>query len=353
VSAAVWGRAALLLGALALSGCRERAAESDAAGSAGKVGLVLSTGGRGDHGFNDAALAGLARAARELGADTTVIDRVTDESSGAELEQLTRAGDNLVIGISFTVSKAAFDLAERFPRQRFAVVNYSPVTDAEGRTRQPPPNLAGVIFRPQEGAYLAGALAGLKTTTRKVGFVGGMDIGLIHQFEAGYAAGVREVCADCTVVVNYAGSTPAAFNDPARGKALAEAQFAAGVDVIFHASGGTGAGVFAAAREAPPGLYVIGVDVDQSGEAPGRVLTSITLNLDVSVYGLIKEAREGTFRGGLISQGLSEGAIGWVYNERNKPLIPDPVYYRVETLRQGIIAGLIKVPKVPAARRGG
>jgi basic membrane protein A len=344
--------AALLLLAAA-AGCRDRAAQQAAGASGRKVGLVLSTGGRGDHGFNDAALAGLSRAARELQVDTVVIDRVQDESSGAELERLVRAGSDLVVGISFTVSQSAFELAERNPRQRFAVVNYSPVVDAEGRTRPPPPNLAGVVFRPQEGAYLAGALAGLKTVTRKVGFVGGMDAGLIHQFEAGYAAGVREVCADCTVVVDYAGKTPAAFNDPARGKALAEAQYASGVDVIFHASGGTGAGVFAAAREAPPGRWVIGVDVDQAGEAPGRVLTSITLNLDVSVFGLIKSTRDGTFRGGLISQGLSEGAIGFVYDEHNKPLIPDPVYYRVETLRQGIIAGLIKVPKVPAVRRGG
>jgi basic membrane protein A len=348
-------RAALAVAALAVlaSACgRERSGKA-ADTQALKVGLVLSTGGRGDHGFNDAALAGAARAARELGADTAVAAQVGDESSGQGMEEFAQAGRGLVIGTSFTVSKAAFDLAVKYPATRFAVVNYSPVVDDQGRTRPPPANLAGVVFRPQEGAYLAGAMAGLKTATRRVGFIGGMDAPVIHQFEAGYAAGVREVCPDCTVLVDYAGSTPAAFNDPARGHALAAAQYASGVDVIFHASGGTGSGVFAAVRETPPGHWAIGVDVDQQAEAPGRVLTSVTLNLDVSVFGLIRDAREGRFRGGLISQGLAEGALGYVYDARNRPLIADSVYYRVETLRQAIIAGLIKVPKVPANRRGG
>jgi basic membrane protein A len=175
---------------------------------------------------------------------------------------------------------------------------------------------------------------------------------IVREFEAGYTAGVREVCPDCTVVVDYAGTTPAAFNDPVRGKALARAQYAGGVDVIFHASGGTGAGVFEAAREAPAGRWVIGVDVDQSAEAPGRVLTSVTKNLDVSVFGLIRDASAGRFHGGLLSQGLADGAVGYVYDARNKPLIPDSVYYRVETLRQAIVADLIKVPKVPASKHG-
>lgn len=339
--------------ALALLACA--CGRGDGRGSAGgealKVGLVLSSGGRGDHGFNDAALAGAARAARELGADTAVADQVGDEASGAGMEAFVRDGRGLVIGTSFTVSRAAYDLAVKYPDTRFAVVNYSPVVDEQGRTLPPPANLAGVVFRPQEGAYLAGAVAGLKTATRKVGFVGGMDAPLIHQFEAGYEAGVREVCPDCTVVVDYAGKTPAAFNDPARGHALAAAQYAAGVDVIFHASGGTGSGVFAAVRETPPGHWAIGVDVDQAAEAPGRVLTSVTLNLDVSVFGLIRETKAGRFRGGLVSQGLAEGALGWVYDARNRPLLSDSIYQRVETLHQAIVAGLIKVPKVPAARR--
>jgi basic membrane protein A len=340
--------AAVLLSA-ALAACGGR---GGAAGKGGPetVGIVLSTGGRGDKGFNDAAIAGAARAARELGADTAIADSRADEANPQALAAFAQGGRELVIGISFLASKPAFDLAKQHPATDFAVLDYSPVTDQQGRALPPPPNLAGVTYRSEEGAYLAGALAGLKTTTRRVGFVGGMYAPVIRQFEAGYTAGVREVCPDCTVVVDYAGTTPAAFNDPARGKALAQAQFASGADAVFHASGGTGAGVFQAAREAPPGRWVIGVDVDQSAEAPGRVLTSVTKNLDVSVFGLIRDAKAGTFRGGLISQGLADGAVGYIYDERNRPLVPDSVYYRVETLRQAIVAGLIKVPKVPVRR---
>jgi len=335
--------------ALSLAGCGRG---GDARGEAGavKVGIVLSTGGRGDHGFNDAALAGAGRAARDLGADTAISQDVGDEGSPDALKAYAEQGRNLVIGISFMTSQPAYELAKAYPAVRFAVLDYTPVKDEQGRALPPPPNLAGVTYRAEEGAYLAGALAGLKTTTRRVGFIGGMNAPVIRQFEAGYAAGVREVCPDCVVMVDYAGSTPAAFSDPARGRALADAQYAAGADVIFHASGATGTGVFAAARAAPAGRWVIGVDVDQWNEAPGRVLTSVTKNLDVSVFGLVRGVRAGTFRGGNLSQGLAEGAVGYVYDERNRPLIPTATYERVETLRQAIVAGLIKVPRVPAVR---
>jgi basic membrane protein A len=322
----------------------------DAGGRDGtvQVGLVLSTGGRGDKGFNDAALAGLRRAASELKADTAVSEKVDDEARSSELARYATEKRDLVIGISFMTSGPAFELAQRHADVNFAVLDYSPVLDDKGQARTPPPNLAGITYRAEEGAFLAGALAGLKTATRRVGFVGGMSAPVIRSFEAGYTAGVKAVCPDCDVLVGYAGDTPAAFNDPARGKALATEQYAAGADVIFHASGATGSGVFEAAVEQQK--WVIGVDVDQSDQAPGRVLTSVTKNLDVSVYGLVQQQREGRFHGGVISQGLAEGAMGWVYNESNRALVPAPVFNRVETLRQAIIAGLIKVPRVPADR---
>lgn len=309
------------------------------------VGLVLGSGGRGDRGFNDAALAGLAAAARELGADTAVSADVADDVRREELLAHVRAGRDLVVGVSFMASEPAFALAREHPDVDFAVLDYTAVADSLGRAMAPPPNLAGITYRAEEGAFLAGALAGLMSRTGRVGFVGGMDSPLIRQFQAGYTAGVLRVCPTCTVAVDFAGTTGAAFNDPARGHALASAQYAGGVDVIFHASGGTGAGVFRAARET--GRWVIGVDVDQWDQAPGRVLTSITKKLDVSVLGVARDAAAGRFRGGVVSQGLAEGAVGWVVDARNRPLIPDDVYNRVETLRQAIIAGLIQVPRVP------
>lgn len=335
----------ILLALLASCGSSSGEGVGDAKPGRVSVGLVLGSGGRGDRGFNDAALAGLAAAARDLGADTAVGADVSDDVREDELEAQVRAGRDLVVGVSFMASGPGFALARKHPSVNFAVLDYTPVADSLGRAMAPPPNLAAITYRAEEGAFLAGALAGLMTRTGRVGFVGGMDSPLIHTFQAGYAAGVRRVCPACQVSVAYAGTTGAAFNDPERGYALASAQYAGGADVIFHASGGTGAGVFRAARET--GRWVIGVDVDQWDQAPGRVLTSVTKKLDVSVLGLVRDQAGGRFRGGLVSQGLKEGAVGWIVDARNRPLIPDDVYNRVETLRQAIIAGLIQVPRVP------
>lgn len=341
----------LALAALSLAGCGGGETAGKGTGDSVSVGLVLSSGGRGDRGFNDAALTGLAAAAAELGADTAVTEAVGGEGKPDDLRKYAQAERDLVVGVSFMASAPAFELAKEYPSVHFAVLDYSPVADAQGRAQPPPANLAGITYRSEEGAFLAGALAGLMTRSGRVGFVGGMDAPVIRQFEAGYTAGVLRVCPDCRVDVAFAGTTPAAFNDPARGYALAAGQYAAGADVIFHASGGTGAGVFRAARES--GRWVIGVDVDQWDQAPGRVLTSITKNLGVSVRGLVGQEARGAFQGGVVSQGLAEDAVGWIYDQRNRPLIPPAVYARVETLRQAVIAGLIQVPRVPESATAG
>jgi basic membrane protein A len=175
-----------------------------------------------------------------------------------------------------------------------------------------------------------------------VGFVGGMDIPLIHKFEAGYKAGVREVCPACRVVTGYAGVTGDAFKNPAKGKELALSQYGAGADVVFHAAGSTGLGVFEAARQL--GRYAIGVDADQWKEAPGRVLTSMTKQVDVSVFETVRDLLHGAWPGGVRVFGLREQGVDYVYDERNRPLIADEVRARVEALRKKIIAGEIAVP---------
>jgi basic membrane protein A and related proteins len=175
-----------------------------------------------------------------------------------------------------------------------------------------------------------------------VGFVGGMDIPLIHKFEAGYRAGVRHVCPTCRVMVQYAGATPEAFRNPGRGKELALSQYGAGVDVIFHASGSTGLGVFEAARATRK--LAIGVDADQYQEAPGNILTSMIKGVDNAVFETIRRVQAGQFQGGVYEFGLREGGVSYVYDEHNRAMIPDPVRARVEQLRGEIIAGRIQVP---------
>jgi basic membrane protein A and related proteins len=174
--------------------------------------------------------------------------------------------------------------------------------------------------------------------------VGGMDFPLIQKFEEGYKAGVKAVCRDCQVISQYAGVTPEAFRNPGRGKELALSQYQQGVNVIFHASGSTGLGVFEAARQT--GKLAIGVDADQYAEAPGFVLTSMVKGVDNAVYDAIKRVKEGRFKGGIDQYGLAEGGVGYVYDANNSALIPPDVRTRLESLRQDIIAGKIQVPSL-------
>src|ERR1700741_3212144 len=150
------------------------------------------------------------------------------------------------------------------------------------------------------------------------------------------------VCPECRVIAQYAGVTPEAFRNPGKGKELALSQYNSGVDVIFHASGSTGLGVFEAARTSRK--LAIGVDADQYAEAPGVVLTSMVKGVDNAVFDAIHRARDGTFRGGIYEFGLREGGVNYVYDENNRNLIPDAVRQRVEPLRQEISAGRIQVP---------
>jgi basic membrane protein A len=249
---------------------------------------------------------------------------------------------DLVIGVGFIFSDDITKLAREYPDVSFACVDYALAVDDKGNVIPPPANVAALKFREEEGSFLVGALAALVGKSKKVGFVGGMDIPLIHKFEAGYRAGVKQVCPDCQVIAQYAGVTPDAFKNPGKGKELALSQYQSGVNVIFHASGSTGQGVFEAARVM--NKLAIGVDADQYDEAPGHILTSMVKGVDASVFNAIERVQNKTFSGGVYSFGLAEGGVGYVYDDRNKSLIPDSVHTRIEQLKQEIIAGKIKVP---------
>jgi basic membrane protein A and related proteins len=305
-----------------------------------KVGLVFDVGGRGDKSFNDAAFLGLERAVHELGVQAQYIEpgEGADRESGIRL--LAAQGFDLVIGVGFIFSDDLYAMAKEYPRTRFACIDYAKF-GSQGFV-VPPDNMIALKFREEEGSFLVGALAALTSKSGVVGFVGGMDIPLIHKFEAGYGAGARAVCPGCRVLVGYAGVTGDAFKNPAKGKELALAQYGAGADVIFHASGSTGLGVFEAARQRE--RWAIGVDADQWQEAPGRVLTSMTKQVDVSVFDTVRDLQAGRFHGGVRQFGLAEHGVDYVYDAHNRALIPQAIRDRVEALRSRIIAGDIKVP---------
>ena len=306
------------------------------------IGVVFDLGGRGDKSFNDGAYIGAQRAASELGARVRYVEPGEGSDREAGLRLLAAEGMKLVIGVGFIFTDDLSALAREYPDVAFAGVDFAVTIGADGKPVAPPGNLAALKFREEQGSFLVGAIAALVGGSKKVGFVGGMDSPLIHKFEAGYRAGVKEVCPDCQVLVQYAGVTPEAFRNPGRGKELALSQYQQGVNVIYHASGSTGLGVFEAARTM--NRYAIGVDADQYREAPGRVLTSMVKRVDNAVYDAILRVKEYRFTGGIYNFGLAEDGVGYVYDEHNRALIPDSVRARVEALKAEIVAGRIAVP---------
>ncbi|HMN10356.1 MAG TPA: BMP family ABC transporter substrate-binding protein [Gemmatimonadaceae bacterium] len=333
---------ALLATHIALLFVRPSGAEQAPTGEGLDVGIVFDLGGRGDKSFNDGAYLGAERAHRELGARVRFIEPGEGSDREAGLRLLAAEGMDLVIGVGFIFSDDLTQLAREYPNTRFAGVDYAVALDSAGNPIQPPPNLAALKFREEEGSFLVGALAALVGKSKKVGFVGGMDFPLIHKFEMGYKAGVKAVCPDCEVVAQYAGVTPEAFRNPGKGQEIALSQFQSGVNVIFHASGSTGLGVFEAARRR--GKLAIGVDADQYAEAPGFILTSMVKGVDQAVFDAIRQVKDGTFHGGIFQLGLKEKGVDYIYDANNRALIPDSVHARVEALRQEIIDGKIVVP---------
>ena len=332
----------LLVVHVALLFAHPSGAEKPPAGNTVNVGVVFDLGGRGDKSFNDGAYLGAERAEKELGAHVRFIEpgEGSDRESGLRL--LAAEGMDLVIGVGFIFTDDLTQLAKEYPTTKFAGVDYSVATDKDGKVIPPPQNLAALKFREEQGSYLVGALAALVGKSKKVGFVGGMDSPLIQKFEAGYEAGVHQVCPDCTVLAQYAGVTPEAFRNPGKGKEIALAQYQQGANVIFHASGSTGLGVFEAARQT--NKLAIGVDADQYGEAPGYVLTSMVKGVDNAVFDAIRKVKDGTFTGGIYQYGLAEQGVGYIYDKNNETLIPPDVHARIEQLRQDIVAGRIVVP---------
>jgi basic membrane protein A and related proteins len=318
---------------------RRRPAAAPALGANGRVrvGLVFDVGGRGDKSFNDASYAGLLRARRELGVTTEVLEPANSEDREAAMRLFAARGFDLVVAVGFIFSSDVDRVARDFPRVGFTCVDYAPPPGG------PPPNVSGLVFREEEGSYLVGAVAGLTTKTKHVGFVGGMQTPLVRKFEVGYQAGVRAVCPECVVHSAYAGMTPDAFKDPAKGKAIAIAQIAFGADVIYHASGSTGLGVFEAAHEGH--CLAIGVDADQYDEMPDVVLTSMIKRADVAVYDAIRGVTDGRFEGGMHVFGVKDGAIDYVHEGPHAALLRADVIARVEALRGPVASGLVKVPR--------
>lgn len=313
---------------------------SAAAPTGAKVGLAYDIGGRGDQSFNDSAAAGLDKAKSELKLpdprELTASPGETEAQKEERLRLLATSGYNPVVAVGFAYSGPVKKVAAEFPDVKFAIVDDAAATG---------PNISNLVFAEHEGSFLVGAAAALKSTKNNVGFVGGVQVPLIQKFEAGFAAGAKAVNKDITIQSKYLSQPPefTGFNDPAKGKTVAEGMIDAGADVVYHAAGGSGSGVFEAAKAGK--AQAIGVDADQALTADAAVkdvvMTSMLKKLDVAVYDFLKSFAAGTVKPGTTVYDLKVAGVDYSVTGGKVDDIKD----KLEEYKQKIVSGEIKVPE--------
>jgi basic membrane protein A len=326
-------------------------ADAEADRSKVRVGIVFDIGGKDDRSFNAAALVGVTCAATGTKPDGSpcekpslgVVVRDVEPGNPTSIEPAMRAfaerGYDLVVGVGFAQAPIMESVAKDYPNVNFAII--------DGVSELP--NVASLVFREHEGSYLVGMIAARASRTGTLGFLGGMDIPLIHRFEKGYEEGARSVRPDVRIIQNYVGVTDGAWNNPGKGKELSLAQIGKGADVIFTAAGNSGLGAFDAVEQAGKGAdgrathFVIGVDSNQNMVKPGYVLTSMVKRVDNAVYQIVEDVVNHRFKGGLHVFGLDKDGVAYSLDQFNRDLIPASVLQETDAAKQKIIAGEIKV----------
>jgi len=294
--------------------------------AAAEPAIVYDMGGKFDKSFNEAAYVGMENWKKETGKQYLEFEIANESQREQAIRRMAEKGASPIIGVGFSQASAIEKVAKEFPKLNFVIVDM-----VVGL-----PNVQSVVFKEQEGSFLVGAMAAIASKTGKVGFVGGMDIPLIRRFECGYEQGAKFANPKAEVFANMTGSTGAAWNDPTRGGELAKGQFAKGADVVFAAAGGTGVGVYQAAKDG--GKLAIGVDSNQNHLQPGTMLTSMLKRVDVAVYNVSK-----SFAPGVTVLGLKEGGVDYAMDANNAKLVTADMKKRVDAAKADIISGKIKV----------
>ena len=339
--------AVAMAAALTLSACGsdegtdEGTDNGDAPTSDVKVGMAYDVGGRGDQSFNDSAAAGLDQAMDEFGMESQESEAEDGEAESAREERrrtFADAGYDPIIAVGFAYAASIGKVSEEYPDVHFAIIDDSSVESD---------NVASLVFAEEQGSFLVGAAAALKTENDHIGFVGGVETPLIQKFEAGYIAGAESINPDIEVDVTYLTQVPdfSGFGDPAKGKTAAEGMYDNGADIVYHAAGGSGGGVFEAASES--GNWAIGVDSDQYNTADPSVqdsiLTSMLKNVNVAVYEYLSQVNDGDFPSGVTTYDLAVDGVGYSTSGG----FVDDIVEQLDELKQQIIDGEISVPTAP------
>ena len=315
--------------------------------AATKVAIVFDAGGKFDRSFNQSAYEGALKAKKDLKIDLKDVEPGDTAAVEEAFRTFAKQKFDLVLGIGFANAPGLEKVAKENPGVKFGIVDS--VVDL--------PNVASLVFKEQEGSFLVGMMAAMRAREvdgkKVVGFIGGMDIPLIHKFEQGYIQGAKTVDSNVVVEVNYVGNTPTAWNDPAKANEIAKAQMNKGATVIYSAAGGSGNGLFDAIKEVNgtepclPNLkdcvYAIGVDSNQNYIVPGQILTSMTKRVDVAIYEVIKSVVNNKFKGGISVFGLAEDGVGYSYDRYNVSLVTKKMRSVIDKYKKDIINGKITV----------
>ena len=317
----------LCIAVAATAACSLAAAQSQPA-------VIFDMGGKFDKSFNEAAYSGAERWKKESNKPYLEFEIANAAQREQAMRKMAERGASPIVAIGFSQGSALEKVAKEFPKLNFAIIDYVITL----------PNVESVVFKEHEGSFLVGMMAAMASKTGKVGFVGGMDVPLIRKFQCGYEQGVKYANPKAEVSANMTGTTPSAWNDPARGGELAKAQFAKGVDVIFAAAGGTGVGVYQAAKDS--GKLAIGVDSNQNHLHPGTMLTSMVKRVDNAVFSSFKK-----HKAGVTALGLKEGGVDVAMDQHNAKLVSAEMKAKVDAARADIISGKIKVIDYMAANK--
>ena len=297
-----------------------------------KPAVIYDMGGKFDKSFNESVYNGAQRFTKETGIKVMEFEVTNEAQREQGMRKMAQRGANVIVCVGFAQADACDKVAKEFPNTKFSIIDVGWLDNA---------NMRQYVFNEHEGSFLVGALAAMASKTGKVGFVGGMDIPLIRKFACGYVQGAKAVNSKVEVYQNMTGTTPAAWNDPAKGSELAKSQFDRGADVVYAAAGGTGAGVYQAAADS--GMLAIGVDSNQNYMHPGTMLTSMLKRVDLATYETFMDVKSGNFTSGVKVLGLAEDGVGWALDEHNESLITDVMKSTINGLSDKVKSGSIKV----------